>query len=131
MPFGTGTEVTNLGLAAIADRLRNTPTKQGPRYSAIGVGATVAARTAAAGDTALSSQQETRVAGAETVVTTTVTGDTYQNVASFTLTGARAIDEAGLFDAATLGSMITSATFPVVNLGSGDVFEPTWQIQFS
>lgn len=129
MPFGTATVITNKGHAITADRTRATPGTytSAPRYCAMGTGATAAARTAAATDTALSAEVETRAAGTESTTTTTVTGDTYQVVGSITATAARSVDEAGLFDASTLGNMFASATFAVVSLNSGDTLQFTWQ----
>src|SRR3954464_15291083 len=134
MPFATGTVVTNKGKAVLADRVRTTPgTYTGaPKYVAIGVGAPAAARAAAITDTALSSEVETpRTAGTESTVTTGVTGDTYQVVSTITASAIRAVDESGLFDATTAGNMFTSATFPVVNLSSGDSVQFTWKVQLS
>lgn len=133
MPFGTATVVTNKGKAIFADRVRTTPGTytNAPKQCAMGVGATGAARTAAAGDTALSSEVETRVAGTESTVTTTQTGDTYQVVGTITATAARSVDEAGLFDAATVGNMFTSATFAVVSLANGDSLQFTWKAQLT
>ena len=130
MPFGTGTVLTNLGKAIFADRVRTTPGTytNAPKHVAIGVGATGAARTAAAGDTALSTQVETRTSGTESVTTTTQTNDTYQVVGTVTATATRAVDEAGLFDASSSGNMFTSATFPIVNLASGDSIQLTWKV---
>lgn len=130
MPFGTGTVVTNLGFAVAAKRfLGASPAQAEPNFSAIGVGATGAARTAAAGDTALSTQVESRVAGTSSTVTTTQTNDTYQVVATHTATATRAVDEGGLFDASSGGNMFTSATHPVVNLASGDSLQNTWKVK--
>jgi hypothetical protein len=57
MPFGTGSVVTNGGKAIAAKRhIGSTPAQAEPLYVAMGVGATGAARTAAATDTALSTQ---------------------------------------------------------------------------
>jgi type III secretion system FlhB-like substrate exporter len=136
MAFGTGTFVTNKGKAVLADRVRTTPGTYtaAPKFVAIGVGATGAARTALAADTALSSEQETRVSGTESTVTTAagVTGDTYQVVATITASAVRAVDESGLFDQLAVGgNMFTSATFPVVNLQSGDSVQFTWRVQLS
>lgn len=60
--FGEATVVTNKGKAMFADRLRTSPGTftTSPKFLAMGVGATGAARTAAAGDTALSTEVETR-----------------------------------------------------------------------
>lgn len=131
MPFGAATVATNKLKAMLADRLRTTPSTYtaAPKYCAIGTGATAAARTAAATDTALSTEVESRTAGTESVVTTTVTGDTTQVVGSVTATATRAVDESGLFDASTAGNLAVSATHAVVNLASGDSLQNTWQIK--
>lgn len=131
MPFGTATVLTTIGKAMLADRLRTTPGtySASPKYVAMGVGATGAARTAAVGDTALSSQVESRTSGTESTVTTTTTNDTYQVVGTVTATATRVVDEAGLFDASSSGNMATSATFAVINLESGDSIQFTWKIK--
>jgi hypothetical protein len=126
MPFGTATVVTTIGKAIAAKRhIGATPAQAEPNYIGIGVGATGAARTAVVGDTALSTAVESRVAGTSTNVTTTTTNDTYQTVATITASATRAVDEAGTFDASTAGQMDISATFPVVNLASGDSLQLT------
>jgi hypothetical protein len=133
MPFGAATVCTNIGKAMLADRLRQTPGTytNSPKWAAMGVGATSAARTAAVTDTALSSEVESRVSGTESLVTTSVTNDTYQNVATIVATGVRAVDEFGLFDANTVGNMGFSATLAVVNLSSGDSIQFTSKVQVS
>ena len=132
MAFGTGTVVTNSGKAIAAKRhIGSTPAQAEPLYIGIGVGATGAARTAAAADTALSSAVESRVAGTSSTVTTTVTNDTYRVTGTVTLTGSRAIDEAGTFDAASSGNMDISATFAVINLGAGESLQLTFDKKFA
>lgn len=129
MAFGTATVLTNGGKAITTNRLKGAGTE--PLYVAVGVGATGAARTAVAADTALSTAVESRVAGTSTQQTTTSTSDTYQVVGTVTATATRAVDEAGLFDASTAGNMYLSATFPVVNLSSGDSIQATLKVQYS
>jgi hypothetical protein len=129
MPFATATVVTNGGKATAANRLQTTPSRNPFKYLGIGTGATGAARTAAAADTALTTEVETRVAGTESIVTTTVTNDTYQSQGTISITATRAIDEAGLFDASTVGNMGASATFAVINLANGDSLQITWKVQ--
>lgn len=133
MPFGTATVVTNKGKAIFADRVRTTPGTYtaAPKFCAMGVGATGAGRTAAAADTALSSEVETRTSGTESAVTTTQAGDTYQVVGTITASATRSVDEAGLFDATTTGNMFTSATFAVVSLNNGDSIQFTWKVQLT
>jgi len=132
MPFGTATVVTTVGKGITTGRLIGaTPSQAEPKYVAMGVGATGAGRTAAVGDTALSTQVETRTAGTSTQVTTSTANDTFQNVGTITATATRAVDESGLFDASSAGNMFTSATFAVVNLNSGDSIQFTWKVQYT
>jgi hypothetical protein len=132
-PFGTATVVTNVGKGITAKRfLGASPTQAEPKFLALGVGATGAARTAAAADTALSTEVETRVGtNAGTTVTTTNTNDTYQVIQTITATANRAVDEAALFDASSAGSMFVSATFPVVSLLTGDSVQITAKVQYT
>lgn len=133
MPFGTGSVVTNVGKGMNAKRLvGTTPSQLEPKWIAMGVGATGAARTAAAGDAALSTETETRAVGTPSTVTTTQTDDTYQTVGTITATTTRAVDEAGTFDQLTVGgNMHTSFTFPVVNLAGSDSIQFTIKVQFT
>lgn len=133
MAFGVATVLTNKGKAMYADRIRTTPATytNPPKNLAIGTGATAAARTAAAGDTVLSTEVETRVAGAESVATKNVTGDTYQVVGTISITANRAVDEVGQFDALAAGNMFISATVAAINLGAGDSLQLTNQATIS
>lgn len=131
MAFGTATVLTNAGKALSASQLNGT-TSTPPKYIGIGTGATGAARTAVAADTALSTEVETRATGTNTVVTTSVANDTFQTVGTITCTStAKAIDEAGLFTAASGGTMFLSATFAVINLQVGDSLQITGKCQYS
>jgi hypothetical protein len=131
LAFGTATILTNVGKAIVAKRLIGaTPAQITPNFQAIGTGATGAARTAVAGDTALSTEVETRVnTNAFTSVTITLTNDTAQCIQTTTCTANRSVDEAGLFDASSAGNMFISATFPVVSLllAGPDALQLTWQ----
>lgn len=131
MPFGAASVLTNKGRAMLTDRLRTTPATytSGPRYTAVGTGATSAARTANAADTALSNEVETRAAGAESTITTSVTGDTYQTVGTTTFTAPRNVDEAGCFDASTGGNMAVSITAAAAAYNTGDSLQQTFKIQ--
>jgi alpha-L-arabinofuranosidase len=129
MPFGAASVVTDQGRRTVADRLQTTTTRNPPKFIGMGVGATGAARTAAVTDTALSTEVETRATGTESIVTVTVTSDTYQIVGTMTATAARVVDEAGSFDASTVGNMATSFTFAVVNLANGDSIQFTIRLR--
>lgn len=131
--FGVATVLTNKGKALFADRARTSPGTYttSPKWIGIGTGATGAARTAVAADTALSTEVETRAVGTESTVTTTQTGDTYQTQGTISITGTRAVDESGMFDAISSGNMITSATLSIINLLSGDSLQLTWKVQIT
>ena len=76
MAFGTATVVTSVGKGIIAQRMFGaTPSQAEPKYIGIGTGATGAARTAVAADTALTTGVETRATGTGSAVTTTTTND--------------------------------------------------------
>lgn len=133
MPFGAATVLTTIGKAMFCDRLRGTPATytNPPNYVAMGTGATGAGRTAAVGDTALTTETDSRTSGTESTVTTSTTGDTYQVVGTITAGGARAVDEMGLFDASSSGNMGFSATHAIVNLLSGDSIQYTAKVQLT
>ncbi len=55
------------------------------------------------------------------------------NVATYTATfgpgvGTGALVEAGIFNAASAGTMLSRVTYPVVNKGSGDTMSVTWTV---
>lgn len=140
MSFGTNTCLTNTGRAMTADRVRATPATYtaAPRWNAIGKGATGAARTADVTNTSLSLETEQRATGLESVITTSVTGDTYQNIGTVAATtacstGAQSVDEAGLFDASSSGGghMFASATFTPQSLNPADTLQLTWTVKYS
>jgi hypothetical protein len=131
LPFGTATVVTTSGKVTAANRLQTTPTRNPPKFIGIGTGATGAARTAAVGDTALSTEVETRATGTESIVTVTAANDAYQAQGTITFTGSRAVDEAATFDASSAGNIDISATFPVINGLTGDSLQLTFKHQMT
>lgn len=130
MAFGVATVFTSKG----KDITTNLVSGLGgtvPKYVAMGTGATGAARTAAATDTALSTEVGTRASGTVSRVTGSVANDTYQVVGTITASASESVDEGGLFDASSAGNMFMSATFNVISLASGDSIQFTWQLKYS
>lgn len=118
------TVLTNAGRAIIANRIKGSGTE--PAYVAWGTGA----GTAAAADTTLFTESaEARVAGTSSIVTTTVTNDSYQVVGTITASATRAITNAGLFDASTSGNLFVKGDFSTVNLSTGDAIQFTIKYQ--
>ena len=116
--------VVNTGLAFIASRMKDA-TATAMSHMAVGSG-TVAA---AAGDTALGTELGRVALTSTTIVTTTATDDSIQYVATFDAgTGTGAVTEAGLFNAASAGTMLSRTVFPVINKGALDTLTITWKI---
>ena len=65
-------------------------------------------------------------------LTATTTSNTVTAVATFPAgTGTGAITEAGVFNAASGGTMLCHTTFPVVNKAAGDSIAVTWTVTVS
>ena len=133
MAFGVATVLTDIGKALIADRIRTTPATytSAPTWIGIGVGATGAARTAVAADTALTTPVESRINATISITGEVVSGDTYKAVATFEATAARAVDELGLFDASSGGNMAVSATFNPIDMVTQDTIEMTVRLRIA
>ena len=129
MAFGTNTTITNGGKAASVFGLLGQV--DDPKFLALGTGATTAARTAAVTDTGLSNEIAIVGTNAGAPTTVNVSDDTYTVSQTYTAVSDVAIDEAGLFDAASGGNMFLSATFPVVNLLDGDTIQVTAEVTYS
>jgi hypothetical protein len=116
--------VVSAGLAYIASRMKDA-TATAMSHMAVGSGTTAAA----AANTALGSQLARVVLDSTTVVTTSVTGDSVQYVATFAAgTGTGAVTEAGVFNAASAGTMLCRTVFPVINKGALDTLVITWKV---
>jgi hypothetical protein len=117
--------VVSAGLAYIASRMRDA-TAGVMSHMGVGTGTTAAA----AANTALETALGARVAlTSTTLVTTTVANDAVQYVATFgagVSTGA--ITEAGIFNAASGGTMLCRTTFAVINKGALDTLAITWKV---
>lgn len=115
--------VVDTGLDYIASRMKDA-TATAMSHMAIGSGTTAAA----AGDTDLESILGSR----EALDSTTVTDNTITYVSSFEAgDGTGAVTEAGIFNAATSGTMLCRTVFSVVNKGANDTLSITWTITLS
>lgn len=112
--------VVDAGLNLICDRLVGT-SESVMSHMAVGTDSTAAA----AGDTALGAQLSAR----EALDSAVVSGSAVTYVATFEAgksTGA--VSEAGIFNAASAGTMLCRTTFPVVNKAADDTLSITWTI---
>jgi hypothetical protein len=121
--------VVSTGLAYIASRMKDT-TLAATSYMSIGTGATAAA----AGNTQLGAESARVALTSTTIVTTTVTNDAIQYVATFGAgVGTAAITEAGLHagtatGTANTGTLVARTVFSVINKGALDTLTITWKI---
>ncbi len=111
--------IVDSGLNFICDRMKNDETAM--THMALGSGSTAAA----AGDTSLGSQLGSR----EALDSDTVSSNTITYTASFEASDATgAVTEAGIFNAASGGTMLCRTVFSVVNKGADDSLSVTWTI---
>lgn len=122
--------ITNAGkaqLALLAGDASATPFT----YLAVGTSATAVAAT----DTTLTAEITTlgleRAAGTVSRVTTTVTNDTLQVVKTWTATGTVTVEEVGLFNAASAGTMLGHALTTSKALLNTDTLTATYQVKFA
>jgi alpha-D-ribose 1-methylphosphonate 5-triphosphate synthase subunit PhnH len=111
--------IVNAGLNFICDRMKNDETAM--THMALGSGSTAAA----ASDTSLGSQLGSR----EVLDSSTVTANQIVYVSSFEAGKATgAVTEAGIFNAASGGTMLCRTVFSVVNKAADDVLSVNWTI---
>jgi len=116
-------EIDNLvvatGLTFICSRMGGTSSDV-MSHMAIGTGTTAAA----SGDTGLGSESHR-----EALDSTTPSSNTITYVSSFEAgEGTGALTEAGIFNAASAGTMLCRTVFDVVNKGANDTMSITWTI---
>lgn len=116
--------VVSTGLAYIASRMKDA-TATAMSHMAVGAGAAAAA----AANAALGSELGRVALTSTTIVTTSVTNDAVQYVATFPAgTGTGAITEAGIFNNVTAGTMLCRTVFAVINKGALDTLTITWKV---
>ena len=116
--------VVDPGLAFIASRMIGT-TAAVMSHMAVGTGTTAAADA----QTTLVTEAARVALTSSTIVTTTVSNDSVQYVATFGPgVATAAITEAGLFNAASVGTMLARTVFPVINKGALDTLTLTWKV---
>lgn len=113
--------VVTAGKNHIADQLKSSPAQAAASHMAVGTGTTAPA----AGDTTLQTELDRNALTSRTAATNVVTyvGDW----AAGDATNA-ALSEAGIFNAASVGTMLARATFTAIPKGASDTLKITWTI---
>ena len=117
--------VVDDGLDFIAARFADAGIPDAMSHMEVGTDST----TPAAGDSTLG----TAIAGSRVSLTsTTVTNNAVEYIGDFPAgTGTGAIVEAGIFNAASAGTLLCRTVFSVVNKGSDDTLKITWTVTVS
>jgi len=114
--------IVDTGLAYIADRMADAA-ESAMSHMAVGTGSTAAA----AGNTTLGTE-----AGRVALTSSTQTNEDIVYIATFSAgTGTGAITEAGLFNAASAGTMLCRTVFSVVNKAASDSLQITWTVSIA
>lgn len=114
--------VVTVGKEFIASRIVNA-TADAMSHMAVGTDGTAPA----VGNTVLGTQ-----VGIVALSTSAASGTSVTYTATFPAgTGTGALVEAGLFNAASTGTMLCRTTFPVVNKGASDTIAITWVVSVS
>lgn len=124
--------VPTVGKALVAGRINGSGSPAAATYIGVGIGTTGFN----AADTALETEKledgtsSTAAHKSATVslVTTDVTNDTAQLVATFAFTATLAITESGVFNASSAGTLLCRQTFSAINVVDGDSLQVTWKI---
>lgn len=124
--------VPTAGKALVAGRINGSGSPAAATYIGVGVGTTAFN----AADTALETEKlvdgttsaTAHTSGSVSLVTTDVTNDTAQIVATFAFTATLAITESGVFNASSTGTLLCRQTFSAINVVTGDSLQVTWKI---
>ena len=128
--FSVENLVTNAGFAQLA-LLAGDASGVPFTYIALGTSTTAPAVT----DTTLTAEIVdsglARVAGTVSRVTTTVANDTYQITTTWTASGSKTIEEVGVFNASSEGTMLSHALTTSKTISSGETIIGTYKLKFA
>ena len=133
LSFGLATLQVNGGRGIVTARLRAVGTEP------LNIGWGTGAGTTAAADTTLFTEALVNMTaggtdhtvGTSSQVTTTTTNDTYRVTGTRTATAAGTVTNAGLFDAASGGTLFMKGDFAGIALANGDAIAFTMNVQYS
>lgn len=123
--------ITSAGKAGIASRINGSGSEAAFTYLAVGTGTTAAAVGNTALETEITDSGLQRVNATASRVTTVVANDTARLVNTFTVTGTKAVTEAGILNAGSGGTLLSRQVFTAVNVANGDSLQLTYSVQAS
>ena len=123
--------ITNASFAVLSGLAGNTGAQTAFTYLAVGTSNTAASasQTALGGEIVDSGLQ--RAAATVSRVTTTQTNDTLQLSKAFTVTGTKTVEEIGIFNASSSGTMLGRALTGTQSLVNGSVITLVYKVKFA
>jgi len=122
--------VTNAGFAQLA-LLAGDASATPFTYLAVGTSATAPAVTDTTLNAEITDSGLERASGTVSRVTTTVTNDTYQITYTWTVSGSKTIEEVGVFNDASAGTMLSHALTTSKAVTSGETLTGLYKLQIS
>ena len=123
--------ITNTALAELSGLAGNTGSKTAFTYLALGTDSTAPAATQTALLAEITDSGLSRASATVSQVTTTQTNDTLQLVHTWTATATKVVEEVGVFNASSGGTMAGRSLTGTKTVNSGETIEATYQIIFS
>jgi hypothetical protein len=123
--------IPTAGKAGMASRCNGAGAEAAFTYLAVGIGTTAANAADTTLGTEITDSGLARAAATCTRITTSVTNDTAQLDKTWSVTGTKAVTEAGGLNAASTGTLLGRQVFSAVNVASGDSLQVTYKFQFS
>jgi len=121
--------VVNGGLAFLSGLLGGTGTV--PTYIAVGTDATAVAGSQTTLVAEITDTGLERAEGSVSQVTTTATNDTFQITKTFTATGSKTIEEVGVFNDPSAGTMLSRALTTSKAIANGENLAVTYKLVFA
>jgi hypothetical protein len=121
--------VTNAGFAGIASRINGSGAEAAATYLAVGTGTNAAAAADTTLQTEITDSGLARFNSTASRTTITITNDAATLVTTFTVTGTKAVTEAGVLNAAAAGVLFARSVFTAVNVVNGDSLQLTYKIK--
>jgi len=123
--------IVNDGLAALASLLNGDGGEAAFTYIAVGSGSTAEAATDSALGTEITASGLSRASATVSRETQNVTNDMAVLTNSFSVTASETVNEIGIFNAGTGGTMFSRKVISTKNVTSGDTLEITYKVYSS
>lgn len=123
--------ITTAALAEVSGLVGATGSKTAFTYLAVGTGTTGAAAADTALETEIADSGLARAAATVSQVTSAETNDTLRLSKAFTVTGTKAVTEAGALNAGAAGTLFGRQVFAAINVVNGDTLTIQYNFTFS